>query len=205
MTKRLIWNFEIQSAPSIDFSGLSPEEKGAVRWEARYFWNDQDTITLSGLEERFLDLSHYSYKKHHDRYFLLHEFDGNIKSRHDQLVYKPLVKRVDDYCGFEKKIVIDEDSPDIVVATHLELTTGELFNYIKTNTPVTVDKVAATWSITTLPKTKLELSRLIINKKTYFSLCIEGRSLSHVSTISKVIIKEKAAENYVDFLKKIQA
>ncbi len=55
----------------------------------------------------------------------------------------------------------------------------------------------------TTPAIKLELARIEVRGTTYFSACVEGRSLYLVETISEYLMGKQVSCDYVRFLKSI--
>lgn len=189
----LIWNFEIDKDNPLLLEHFSAQEKEDIRWERRYFWSDQERIRLHGLDDCFLKLSDYAIKKHSDVYFLLADNDANIKLRRGELLYKPLIKQVDDCYGFGKKIPIsDSANPEL----------KQIFRQAEEGSQrLTVNKETLTYKLKTKPGIKMELARLEIEGKIYFSVCVEGRSLNLVQSISKHLLKGQKSCDYVSFLK----
>ncbi|WBV62883.1 hypothetical protein PGH43_14110 [Legionella pneumophila 130b] len=67
---------------------------------------------------------------------------------------------------------------------------------------VFVKKEAFVFKFPTTPTVKLELARLEVKDKVYFSACIEGRLLNLVETISVLLFGTQPSFEYVTFLKK---
>lgn len=202
MNKRLVWNFEIEGKQADQFPHLPPQEREDIRWEARFFWQEESIITLHGLGEDFLNLGHYQCKQRLDKYHLLEDFTYNIKFRREELVYKPLLAVQGTLQGFGKKIDLQQADPDNQLAGEPAISARELLQHIHANQrTTTVEKVALIYKFTSVPTIKLELSRLKIDAQTYFSACIEGRSANLVQIICDHIFKQQKTTDYVHFLK----
>lgn len=189
MNQRLIWNFEFcekksSSQGTLEFVLPLPQEVADLKWEIRLFWPSDQIITLYKSEDSLLDLTHYRHKYKEDYYYLLTENNDNIKRRGNKLLYKPLLQGTPYALGYGKKI-----EREFVPSSYEE---------------VYVQKEAFLYSFATQPKTKLELARLKVRNQHYFSLCIEGKSLSLVKRISSLLLKDPPIPcDYVTFLKDI--
>ncbi len=203
MDKRLIWNFELSGLNIIDIARLEKTSKDSLRWEARYFWPDNQIIRLDALPESFLNLAIFECKSRSDCYYLLPDYAFNIKSRRDNLLYKPLSqKTVEQIDGFSKKIILPTCENDAIIATKPELSALQLSQLIEqTASKVRVHKTAFIYSFSSTPTVKIECARLEFNSKTFFTSCIEGRSYSLVRELSRAIFGSLACTNYVNFLK----
>ncbi|ASQ47250.1 hypothetical protein [Legionella clemsonensis] len=192
MNQRLVWNFEINAVPLLDIKTLSNHERENIKWEARYFWSHHEIICLTGLDDSFLDLSRYDIKHREDYYLLLPGNNYNIKRRREELQYKPLLQKQDNICGFGKKIDLYRDSPsaDLQVET-----------LSKKSKQINVSKVAFIYKFPTTPSVKLELARLLVKEKIFFSACIEGRSQFLVTHMAKHLLPDQVSCDYVSFLK----
>lgn len=202
MNTRLVWNFEIRKQNLLNFEDLNgcPDE---LHWEARYFWPGDAIIPLNGLDSRFFQFSNYKAKHRQDFYFLLADLKLNIKQRRTQLFYKPLLQERDLLQGYGKKINL-EDYPSDLVLPGCNLRSAELLEKIARNShKVEVSKEALIYKFATEAGIKLELARLEIKEKVYFSLCVEGRSEALVSTVARHILSEEKSCDYVSFLKQV--
>lgn len=194
MNKRLVWNFSLDDTAPMDFSRLPQTERDDLRWETRCFWEDNQEIILYGLNDHFLDLSLYDIKRRQDSYYLI-PGPYNIKRRHNELLYKPLIQNTKNCQGFAKKINLNNCSRE-------ELPQGLEQEIESSAIQVDVEKIALIYKMATQPSLKLELARLIIKNTVYFSACIEGRSKILVQTISQSLFNNHGSEDYVHFLKK---
>lgn len=202
MPTRLVWNFEVCEKNPIDFNRLSSDETDSIRWEARYFWQQNEIIILNGLNAHFLDLNNYKIKSRQDSYYLLADSFYNIKARREEILYKPLLKNNTLSQGFGKKINLLDSSRSSLLNESL-LTQQALLEQIKKNSKkIDVYKVALLYKFNTSPTIKLELARLTIANDCYFSACIEGYSEKIVNQISQRILTNLASCDYVHFLKK---
>lgn len=199
MNQRLLWNFEF--APSLNnpfLEQLQEQETDSVKWEARYFWPEHEIIVLNTIQDSLLDLAHYQQKNRTDYYYLLPDGNYNIKRRRDELIYKPLVKQAKHALGFGAKVNLESEAD--AIAPHLQ----EITQLVAENaTEVFVKKVAFLYKFSTSPKVKLELARLEVMDKIYFSACIEGKSLNLVETIAEHLLGNQVSCDYVSFLKTI--
>ena len=175
--------------------------KEDIRWEARFFWPEQEVIVLKGLSEIFLNLSQYKIKHRHDQYLILPD-NLNIKQRKAQLIYKPLLQKHNNLFGYGKKINLHECAQDAVLPATNMLTAKALLHSLKEAFRMDVIKEALLYTFPSNPKIILELSRLKINEAIFFSVCLEGRSQQMVSDIAKELIGKINACDYLSFLKK---
>lgn len=202
MNKRLVWNFEIDSQDANKFPPLPHSVKEDYRWESRFFWPEESIITLHGLSDSFLNLASYESKQREDIYYVLASKDYNLKQRRDELLYKPLLKETDLMQGFGKKINLSNHDSDYLLPGITPILKGQLMHLIQTDgQPLTVKKIALSYSFDSEPKIKLELSRLMIEQDIYFSLCVEGKSAQLVQLISHRLLKGQPSCDYVRFLK----
>ncbi|MCX7116914.1 MAG: hypothetical protein NTW94_03230 [Legionellales bacterium] len=202
MNKRLLWNFEINKEPPLQISSTDLTLIDGVRWECRYFWPEAEIITLIGLDDRFLELSHYRIKHREDTYYLLPDGEHNLKIREDNLFYKPLFMKQNQAIGFWKKVQLDAGTKTLL---HPDGTTEDAQSLMtrihREGKTITVVKEALIYRLGTTPETKLELARLCVNHKPYFSLCLESKALAFVESISKQLLGKAEACDYVTFLK----
>lgn len=207
MTKRLIWNFEIASSiaePAANWIGVAD----SFQWEARYFWPEHEIITLHGLDDSYLNLSCYTYKHREDTYFLLDTLPLNIKERRGQLVYKPLLAKLDDpklagINAFGKKINLHNHPADALLPELPAINTAQLLKLLQQAKAITVAKEVAIYTFPSDPAIKLELSRLTIKTKNYLSLCLQGNSADLIYKIQTRLLKNQVSCQYVNFLKQL--
>lgn len=203
MNQRLVWNFEYSAKKSTPLLSTS-YETDEVKWEMRFFWPEDRIITLHPIEERLLDLGNYKQKHREDYYYLLPGHHYNIKIRRDELLYKPIIKQTSGAVGFGAKINLGTvDLASCNEAEHILKIQKLVQKTKKQRKKVCVKKEAFVYSFKTHPATKLELARIEVNNKIYFSLCIEGKSLYLVETISKYLLDESISCEYVSFLNDI--
>lgn len=187
MNQRLVWNFEINLNPPLDFHALSATSPEPMKWEARFFWPHDSIIILLGLDESFLILENCTIKNREDIYLLLPNSDRNIKLRHGEWFYKPKLSCYENFCSYGKKIHLNTAETQ-----HLERKTHK----------VTVYKTAIRYKLPTTPKISLELSRIKIDDMIYFSACLEGKSLHLVKQLANYLLDTPFSCDYVSFLKK---
>lgn len=203
MNKRLVWNFEICDEHPLDLTNMTPEEPSLWRAEIRYFWEENATIVLHGLDKHFLNLALYKIKERRDLYYLLPNHDYNIKERRSELLFKPLMQDSVGLQEFAKKINLSQSGPKDILPGFLPIATGKLLELVANESiRVYVEKTALIYKFATEPGIKLELARLTIADKCYFSACLEGRSKNLVTLINKQLFKNETASDYVHFLKK---
>lgn len=191
MNKRLVWNFEIKSDCQLKLPETSIETASDVHWESRFFWPEKDIITLSGLDESFLELSRYKIKHRTDCYYILPNEEHNVKKRRHELVYKPLVNRTRSAIAYGKKIKLEDD---LKYHTLMQKITDQ-------GQTIHIDKEALIYKFQSHPSTKLELARLVIHKKIFFTLCIEAPELTWVEHITRQLTNQSISVDYVTFLK----
>lgn len=204
MNHRLVWNVEINGDLPLDFQALPQEEAEILRWEARFFWNDNSIITLYGLSNELLDLTRYQIKQRYDLYYVHPTKTFNIKERRHELLYKPLLEKNLHCLGFGKKINLLDASPEAILPGIFPATTKQLLEIAQFESKkMHVEKVALIHKFPTTPPIKLELARLIIAGNVFFSVCIEGRSQELVTILSKRLLNEPISCDYVHFLQQI--
>ena len=205
MNKRLAWNFEINSDNLLNLHYLD-DIKEDIRWESRYFWPEKVIITLHGLTDDFLMLSNYELKHREDSYSLLPDCHYNIKQRRGQLLYKPLLEEAPMMYGYGKKInLADYPANELLPGTDTVYASKLLTQLHTSQQEIDVVKEALIYKFPSNPTIKLELARLQIAEKIYFSACVEGRSQLLVRTITKHLLGEQISCDYVSFLKQALA
>lgn len=203
MIHRLVWNFEFTTAKNLDLSDLPEKIEENLKWEARFFWPEDEIIRLSLIDNSLLELTNYQHKQKKDYYYLLPKTDYNIKSRRDELLYKPLVKKTKSVFGFGAKINLTELSKKTSSNEEDKLNVLQLIEQLNHNSiEVLVKKESFTYKFSVHPQIKLELSKIEMNHHIYFSACIEGKSRDLVETISKRLVGKQSSCDYVSFLKK---
>lgn len=206
MNKRLAWNFEIDSDDSFTLPVPDALETPGIHWEARFFWSEDDIIILSGLDEHFLELSRYKIKHRSDCYALLPDANYNIKTRHEQLMLKPIVQRTNTAVAYGKKIKLADCTTDIIGENNEPISPRALIQRIKNQAQlINVEKDALIYTLASHPSSKIELARLSIGSRTYFSVNIESSALPIVQQISRQMLAHPEHCDYVTFLKKHMA
>lgn len=201
MNQRLIWNFEIDDAfalPLPDLSSLDPTANG---WEARYFWADNVIIPLHGLPEATLELSRYKIKHVEDHYWVLPEKDYNLKMRRNELFYKPIIERNPYAVAYGKKINITTAQE-----THLNVEDYGVPDSLRADLDrnaqqIKVAKDILVYPYLSSPLCSVELVRLRIKNRVYFSLSIESKALALVQYVARGIVGNKQPCDYITFLK----
>lgn len=203
MNKRLVWNFEIENKKPLQLPSLSTIEEGLMRWECRYFWPVDNIITLHGLNDDFLCLSQYQNKHRQDIYYLLPDANYNLKLRRDELVYKPLLNIKPNAFAYGKKINLQEQPEGLPLAGCDEDGPSLIARIKKQAIEIKVDKEALIYKFDTSTPSKLELAWLQVDKKSFFSVSIESRSLILVESICAQVLGGLSTCDYVTFLKGI--
>lgn len=204
MNKRLVWNFELEPTTSLHIPANALACAAEMRWEMRCFWPEDAIICLKGLTEHFLELSQFQLKKREDTYYLLDNAPLNIKMRRGQIVYKPLLAKKEHAMAYGRKIILDEQGAAATLPGAENITVEELLGQIKASgKKIAVSKDAFVYKFSTEPATKLELARLCVQDKIYFSLSIESRALSLVETFAQHLLATWISCDYVTFLKSI--
>lgn len=202
MIKRLLWNFEINNENSLKIPEPCAEDEHTDRWESRFFWPDNEIILLNGLDDCFLSISSYEVKHRQDTYCLLSDVDYNIKIRRNQPLYKPITMKTRQAVAYGKKINLAEQEPDHHLPGASETDAQTLLAHIKQNgLRITVEKEALIYRFETAPKLKLELARLTIANKAWFSVNIESHSRRLMESITQQMFGERTSCDYVTFLK----
>lgn len=202
MSKRLVWNFEINSEIPLNIPENDSEDALTDRWESRFFWPGKEIIVLNGLDDRFLDLSLYEAKHRQDTYCLLPDKNYNVKLRRNQPLYKPTLMTTQQAVAYGKKINLEEQEPDKPLPGAEETNARALLGDIQQNgLRIAVEKEALIYRFETVPKLKLELARLTIANTTWFSVNIESRSKRLVESITQQMFDGQASCDYVTFLK----
>lgn len=202
MNKRLVWNFEINTDQPLQLPGPSSIEPNQPRWESRFFWPDDQIITLRGLSNTFLELSQYQIKHREDTYYLLPNTNYNIKTRREQLFYKPIVMKKANAIAYGKKIKLEEHAANMPVPGCEEQDAQTLIAHIHSKgIKINVVKEALIYTFDTTPTTKLELAMLYVAKKAYFSVNIESRSIQTVELITQRLLGKVSTCDYVAFLR----
>ncbi len=204
MNKRLVWNFEINSDNPLLLPDRDNIDQSELCWESRFFWPDDQIITLQGLNDHFLNLSAYKIKHRDDTYYLLPNADYNLKIRREQLVYKPLLMKKGQAIAFGKKIKLEEHPPGQPLPGCEDKEARTLIAQIKKQgIKIAVEKEALIYTFATTPISKLELAWLHVADKAYYSVNIESRSLQWVEAMTKQLLDHVLASDYVTFLKQM--
>ncbi|MBA2650320.1 MAG: hypothetical protein H0U75_12160 [Legionella sp.] len=201
MVRSLIWNFAFKLQTPWSIESLKAYEKETIKWEARVFWPEQQVVILNLLEPDLLKIEKYKYKVREDTYYLFPDDTYNVKSRRNQLLYKPMVKQSSIATGFASKINLDEPENYAKSCDVVFLNTIKVKAHTAAVVPVT--KEAYIYKFHTIPKIKLEIARLEVGGGFYMSACVEGRSLCLVETVCAHLMGKQVFIDYPCFLKKI--
>lgn len=204
MSQRLVWNFEFSTTNTIQLTHLVVDVQDEIKWERRFFWSEEDIISLSSIDNSLLDLANYHQKHKEDIYFILPEYNYNIKIRRNELLYKPVLNQTPSAIGFGHKINLStiQTLTDIEDSERRQLEDIALKARLD-GVEVFVKKESFVYKFPTTPNIKLELARLEVNNKVYFSACIEGKSLYLVELLSDHLLGKQVSCEYVTFLKNI--
>lgn len=204
MNKRFVWNFEINTNGSLKIPSVENFVQSPNRWESRFFWPQDQIVVLHGLTDDFLKLSRYQIKHRQDTYYLLPHTDYNIKTRHNQLFYKPILMKKLQAIAYGKKIKLEEDASSLQLPGYEGKDVTALISYIKNEgLKINVEKEALIYEFDTTPTTKLELAWLCVANKTYISASIESRSFSLVESFTRQMLGDLPTSDYVTFLGEI--
>ena len=202
MSKRLVWNFQIDGKNPLQLPILNPKDKSPECWECRHFWPDNKIITLHGLNDHFMALSNYQRKHVQDTYYLLPDANYNLKIRRNVLFYKPVLKTKKTILAYGKKIEIAQQPAGLILPGCEKDDGPALIARINNQSmKIEVEKEALIYKFHTSPTTKLELARLQVANKSFFSLNIESRSLTFVESISLQLLGRSPSCDYVTFLR----
>jgi len=200
MNQKLIWNFECSTTKESTPNLSDSRGKDDLKWEVRFFWPEDQVITIHLFDNSLLDISLYEHKHREDEYYIFPNEPINIKRRRNKLLYKPIVKHSGNAIGFGSKINLEALPEKLSNKSHL----NDILRQIKSHPHIIhVKKEAYIYKLPTSPGIKLELARLQVSDQVYTSICIEGRSLKLVETISEYLLGQYVSCDYVTFLKKI--
>lgn len=205
MNQRLVWNFEFApKTSSLPEEFLVKKETEELKWEIRFFWPNDEAIVLNAIDNSLLDLANYHQKHRDDYYYLLPNRNYNIKRRRHELLYKPLLKKSELALGFDAKINIDYQTEPPKTIPHQDPVVQEIVQRVGTEgVEAYVRKEAFIYKFPTHPTIKLELARLEVHNKVYFSACVEGKALELVENIAEHLLGKHISCEYVTFLKNI--
>lgn len=204
MNKRFIWNFEINTDNTLEIPTVENFVQSPNHWEARFFWPQNHIVTLHGLNDSFLQLSHYQIKHRHDTYYLLPNADYNLKTRHDQLFYKPILMKKPQAIAYGKKLKLEDEAASLQLPGYEGKGVAALIAHIKSHgIKITVEKEALIYRFETIPTTKLELAWLYVANKSYLSASVESRSFSLVESMTRQLLGDMPTSDYVTFLGEI--
>ena len=202
MNKRLVWNFEISTESPLQLPRANCIDENKTHWESRFFWPDNERIVLRGLNDTHRELSRYQVKHREDCYFLLPTTDYNIKIRHEQLSYKPVLMKKPCAIAYGKKIKLAEWPTNEPLPGCTEKNTAALMERIqREGKKINVEKEALIYTFETTPPIKLELAWLHVAGNGYFSTSIESRCMEYVESMSRQLLGDVVTRDYVSFLK----
>jgi hypothetical protein len=206
MNQRLVWNFEFTPKTTTFPAEILVKKKSEqIKWEIRFFWPDDKAIVMNTIDNSLLDLANYHQKHREDYYYLLPGSNYNIKRRHHELLYKPLLKQSDQALGFDAKINIDSLGVDGKKTNPHAPIVQEIVQRMahEEGVDVYVRKEAFIYKFPTRPTIKLELARLEVHNQVYLSACIEGKARELVENIAERLLGKHVSCEYVTFLKNI--
>lgn len=204
MSQRFVWNFEFTTTAAVEFPHLAAQRQDEKKWERRFFWSEEEIISLFNIDNSLLDLANYHQKHKEDNYFILPNYNYNIKLRRHELLYKPILDQNLSAVGFGHKINLE----NIALLTDIDEQERLHLEHIaqkarQDGIEVFVKKESFVYKFSTTPSVKLELARLEVQNKIYFSACVEGKSLPLVEFLSDRLLGKQISCEYVTFLKKI--
>ena len=204
MNKRLVWNFEINTENPVALPQAHHFIETPNRWESRFFWPNNEVITLRGLNHNFLNLSEAQIKHRSDTYYVLPNTDYNLKLRHDQLLYKPILMKKSIAIAYGKKIKLEASVPGLELPGCDTHNVAALIAHIKDHAvKINIEKEALIFRFDTAPISKLELAWLTVANESYFSASIESRAFSIVESLTQQLIGDMPTSDYVTFLQGI--
>lgn len=200
MSELFLWNFQCIARDLSTLDALRTYKKDDIKWEARFFWPRDENIVLGCVDSAMLSLKNYHYKQKEDHYFLLDNTHENIKLRRNTLLYKPQLHQSTIAIGFGPKINLEDKAtyPPTMDSQALQRLLQDTQNLAQ---QIQVTKESYLLKLNTKPHIKLELAKLKVYEKTYFSLCIEGKSLPLVEYIARAIVGDIPSCDYITFLK----
>lgn len=202
MNQRLVWNFEFSGTNLIPLPHLITDKEETIKWEKRFFWSQEQIIQLCNIDNALLNLANYQQKCKEDDYYLLANSHENIKQRHNELIYKPILQQTKTATGYGPKINLDQelrDSANNKKSVALAALAQEARQH---GIQIFVKKEVFSYKFPSIPPIKLELARLEIKNQIYFSACMEGKSLFLVEYLSDHLLGRQNSCDYVTFLKK---
>jgi len=205
MNKDLIWNFAFNEQTKVEFDTsllLKPSESsGPIKWEVRFFWSEGEQCNLNALTDAEVALALYEPKNHKDYYYLIPGYEYNLKKRYEKIFYKPLVERSGRALGFGAKQILEPSSEEL---SQKDLLATQMLEHINQRSiELYVQKEAFVYSFPSSPKTKLELGRVEVLNKVFYTACVEGRSYALVEQIAHHLAPQHQATDYVHFLQQL--
>lgn len=200
MTHHFIWGFQFTETAIGQWPPLL-SANDSNKWESRYFWNDNQLVSLTGLPLTLLSLTHYKIKSRHDSYIVIN--DTNIKLRKQKIHVKPLIEKENDsFCYAKKREIPLHDADEIAtIIPEIKQWNGQqdIEEFLSEHYSVfIVDKDVLIHQIN--DTTRLEFSRIRVNSHFYCSLSIETRSRQDLEKLVKLIIPQQKAQSYTEFL-----
>lgn len=192
MPKRFIWQFEIDMDNPLQFSTCH-DQKDPLSWEARFFWQDNEIVTLHGLTSEYIELSHYRFKRTCDTYYLLPDTNDNIKERREKFFYKLLIEEKNGLFGYSKKIPLEDNT----------LKNYSIRKILRDAKRVVVRKEVLSCKLDTQPVIKFEIARLMIQDRIVMTCCLEGYSFFLVDTLRNHLIQGQKTCHYIHFIKSV--
>lgn len=207
--RHFIWNFFLNGASggleNIFLSRMPPSEDG-LKWEARFFFSEEEDVTINALDARFLWCSQYRFTTHKDVYLLHPSHEENIKFRKKSLVYKPRAHEEGGLCAYRKKerytgkeiaSFLAQSFPDLSIDPSGLCREALGITYPR----VGVYKEALIHSFPSVKGAKIELSRIACLGKIFTSVCIETKSKVLTQTLRAALLPEASTMHYLEFIK----
>ena len=199
MNQRLVWNFEVApTVHSLPTTAQISKKREQGKWEVRYFWCAEDIIALTAIHSDLLSLRHYQQKYKEDDYFVLPNEPYNIKRRRGELIYKPLLTQSSMAFCFGPKITLT------LSRTQNKKLQKILEKVMQEGLFMPVKKESFVYKFPLAIPTKLELARIEVDQRVFFSACIESRSQAIAEQLGLALVGKQDTGDYVTFLKKLR-
>lgn len=209
--KSFVWNFSLNveslaAIKELDLSAYAVDPK--LKWERRFFWQEEDEITLVGLPESFLNFDEYRFKKRHDCYILNIPNHRNVKIRNQKIANKPLLIEENNLFGYAKKEKFAFEAPESQAIVP-ELTAWDskipIQSYLSEYyTLVPTYKEAFIYTLCPDLKARFELTRIKLGTKHYFSFCVEAKNKALVQRLSDTMAPNQIAKDYLQFIEEVR-
>lgn len=211
--KRFIWQFELalQAQPFWQsFASEQVQQQAGVSYEQRFFWSEQEVISLAGLTEKALSLASYQIETKRDIYLLNTSFE-NIKLRKHKLHIKQRHQQLGKTAAYHQKQKhhISKDGPFVQSALQLPFTLAQdkrqaRQQILASCAHLIVDKEALLLETGRDSKLSIEFARIQLSEKVAYSLAIESLVAQEVTAAVAAMVINKAPQTYPEFLQGAQ-